>query len=54
MTPYGYQTNTFVADAAGYTWGDFIKFGLPLQVLHMFMIAFLVPMLVEVSPHGNA
>merc|ERR1711937_725061 len=35
MTPYGYQTNTYVADAAGYTWGDFIKFGLPLQVLHM-------------------
>merc|ERR1711865_250919 len=53
MTPYGYQTNTFVADAVGYSWGDFIKFGLPLQVMHMFMIAALVPWLVEVSPHGH-
>jgi di/tricarboxylate transporter len=53
MTPYGYQTNTFVAEAAGYSWGDFIKFGLPLQVMHMLMIVFLVPWLVEISPHGH-
>lgn len=53
MTPYGYQTNTFVAEAAGYTWGDFIKFGMPLQVLHMLMIALLVPWLAEISPHGS-
>lgn len=53
MTPYGYQTNTFVADAAGYSWGDFIKFGMPLQLMHMVMIVLLVPFLEQVSPHGS-
>jgi len=36
MSPYGYQTNVMVMGVGNYTWGDFLKFGAPLQVLHMF------------------
>merc|ERR1712137_85584 len=50
ITPYGYQTNTYVQTAAGYTWGDFIKFGFPLQIMHMVMIVLLVPWLETISP----
>lgn len=32
-SPVGYQTNLMVQGAGGYTFGDFLKFGLPLQVL---------------------
>lgn len=35
MSPYGYQTNVMVMGVGNYTWGDFLKFGAPLQVLHM-------------------
>jgi len=34
-TPYGYQTNLMVMKECGYSWGDFIRFGLPLQLLHL-------------------
>jgi di/tricarboxylate transporter len=53
MTPYGYQTNTFVADAVGYSWGEFIKFGAPLQIVHCVMIVALVPWLETVSPGSD-
>eukprot|EP00013_Stygamoeba_regulata_P005926 CAMPEP_0177634462 /NCGR_PEP_ID=MMETSP0447-20121125/3381_1 /TAXON_ID=0 /ORGANISM="Stygamoeba regulata, Strain BSH-02190019" /LENGTH=693 /DNA_ID=CAMNT_0019136185 /DNA_START=27 /DNA_END=2108 /DNA_ORIENTATION=- len=32
-TPVGYQTNLMVVGPGGYTMGDFLKFGLPLQVI---------------------
>merc|ERR1712032_755680 len=53
MTPYGYQTNTYVMDAAKYTWGDFIKFGVPLQLCHMVMIVCMAEWLDKVSPGGE-
>jgi di/tricarboxylate transporter len=52
-TPYGYHCNTYVAIAGKYTWGDFVKFGAPLQVLHMILIVALVPWLYQVSPGSD-
>ena len=34
-TPVSYQTNLMVADEANYSFGDFAKFGLPLQLVCM-------------------
>ena len=34
-TPVSYQTNLMVADEAGYSFGDFLKYGLPLQLVCM-------------------
>jgi di/tricarboxylate transporter len=33
ITPVGYQTNLFVYGPGGYTFGDFFRVGLPLQLL---------------------
>ena len=34
-TPVSYQTNLMVASEAGYSFADFLKFGLPLQLVCM-------------------
>jgi len=34
-TPVSYQTNLMVASSANYAFGDFLKFGLPLQLVCM-------------------
>jgi len=34
-TPVSYQTNLMVASAADYSFADFIKFGVPLQLVCM-------------------
>jgi len=33
MTPIGYQANLMVYDPGGYRFGDFLRFGAPVQVL---------------------
>lgn len=42
-TPIGYQTNLIVMGPGGYTFGDFFRFGLPLNVFLWLVATFLIP-----------
>ena len=44
-TPIGYQTNTFVMGPGGYTFRDFVRIGLPLNLLLVVVAATVIPWL---------
>jgi len=44
-TPMAYQTNLLVMNAGGYTFGDFVRIGLPLTLLMWLALSWLLPRL---------
>lgn len=47
-TPYGYQTNLMVMKDGDYTWGDFVRFGAPLQAVHMVVAILISPICAQI------
>ena len=46
-TPIGYQTNLIVQGIGGYKFTDFVKIGLPLNIISFLLSTFLVPLMWE-------
>lgn len=43
-TPIGYQTNTFVHNVGNYTFKDFLKVGVPMNILMLGVASFIIPL----------
>ena len=43
-TPFGYQTNLMVYGAGNYTMSDFLRIGLPMNILCAILVLILVPL----------
>lgn len=44
-TPIGYQTNTLVYGPGGYRFSDFLRFGVPLNVISAIVVTIVVPLI---------
>ncbi len=44
LTPFGYHANVMVAGAGGYSFRDFLRYGLPLKVLVLLVAALVIPL----------
>jgi di/tricarboxylate transporter len=46
-TPYGYQTNLLIMTAGGYSFGDFLRVGIPLTLVMWIGFSIVLPMLYQ-------
>lgn len=49
-TPIGYQTNTFVYHAGGYRFTDFVKIGVPLNIILWLVATAIIPIFWPLTP----
>jgi di/tricarboxylate transporter len=49
-TPIGYQTNTLVCSAGGYRFTDFLRIGIPMNIIVGVVTVALVPLIWPLSP----
>lgn len=49
-TPIGYQTNTFVYNAGGYRFSDFLRIGIPLNLLMVLVAIVVIPLVWPLQP----
>jgi di/tricarboxylate transporter len=47
LTPVGYQTNLLVMSAGGYRFSDFLRAGIPLQIIMWLGMAIVLPMIYD-------
>jgi len=50
MTPVSSPVNTLVVGPGDYTFGDFVKVGVPLTILSVLVVVLLVPLILPMSP----
>ena len=46
-SPIGYQTNTLVYGPGGYTFMDFIRFGVPINVISAIVVTIAIPLMYD-------
>ncbi|MDX1379733.1 MAG: SLC13 family permease [Xanthomonadales bacterium] len=51
-TPIGYQTNTFVYQAGGYRFTDFVRIGVPMNLLALAVSVWGIPLFWPLVPNG--